>query len=144
MEYIVIIAIVLSIAIIVLGISGFFPSFTYSAQMGDSARYWSSAASPIAIIDFKQTADNFSAIIENRASANIQITGFALSTEDGTYTETGFSSLPPGGRSSVSFNTQSCSGRRMLMYDVQISYDTDHVSGLNQKGLKQLYVQCTD
>ncbi|VVC01534.1 Uncharacterised protein [uncultured archaeon] len=73
--------------------------------------------------------------------------GFNLSTRaDNLYAPAGGLplTLPPGGRASLSFTTQSCTGRQVLIYSVNASYATEQISGLMQRGAKPLYVQCMD
>lgn len=143
-EYIIIIALILVLAIIILSVSGFFPSFAYSAQTTDSAKYWAESAYPIAIIDYMQENDKLSLILENRASANIDISEFEVTNAGLAYSRSSIDSIPPGGRSSVILTTISCSGSKTLEYGVEIEYNTDSVSGLEQNGIKPLYIRCKD
>lgn len=144
MEYLVLLAIVLSLALVALAVSGVFPSFAYDAQAGDSAQYWASAAAPIAIIDARQNGTDFAAILENRANANLRLTGFSLTVQGANYSATGLPNLPPGGKAMLSLAGPSCTGRKSYAYDVQINYSTDQVAGLSQAGAKPLYIQCID
>ena len=147
-EYLIILAIVLTLALAVLGAFGLFPSFSYGAQGGDSQRYWSTIASPIQVPDFKQNNSSLTLILLNQASVSINVTGFNLSTRaDNGYAPISGSLpiiLPPGGRASLNFTTQSCTGRQTLSYSVNISYTTEQINGLMQRGAKPLYVQCMD
>lgn len=143
-EYIIILALVLTLALIVFATLTIFPAFSHSAQVGDSIRYWSSAATPIAILDFKQTSSTFEAVLENKADATLVINEFNLSTSSGSYISGSPPTLAPGERAFVNVTTTSCSGAQTLRYDVYINYSTIEVSGLEQKGLKGLYVTCTD
>lgn len=143
-EYLVIIAVVLVLALVILGLMGGFPSFSYNAQAGDSARYWSSSASPIAIVDFKQTGSALSLRVENRASLAVSLNSLTL-TAAGSYAASGLPlSLPPGGAATLNLTTEPCSGHQSISYGVNITYGTDQVSGLNEGGAKPLYVYCSD
>lgn len=143
-EYLVIIAIVLVLALVILSLVGGFPSFSYNAQAGDSARYWSSSASPIAITDFKQTASALSLLVENRASVAVHLNTMAL-TAAASYSVSGLPiTLPPGGAATLSLTTESCSGHESISYGVNITYGTDQISGLEEGGTKPLYVSCSD
>lgn len=143
-EYLVIIAVVLVLALVVLGLMGGFPSFSYNAQAGDSARYWSSSASPIAIIDFKQTASSLALRVENRAQVAIRLDSLLL-TAAGSYPAAGLPiSLSPGAAATINLTTESCSGHQSISYGVNITYGTDQVSGLTQAGAKPLYISCSD
>ena len=143
-EYLVIIAVVLVLALVILGLLGGFPSFSYNAQAGDSARYWSSSASPLAIVDFKQTASALSLRVENRAPVAVRLDGLTL-TAAGSYPLSGLPiSLPPGGAATLNLTTESCSGHESVSYGVNITYSTDQVSGLVEGGTKPLYVSCSD
>ena len=142
-EYIVVLALALSLALVILSVSGLFPSLSYDWQTGDSASYWSRAAAPLAIVDFKQTGTNLSVVLENRASTNLHLSSieFAAAAQ---YTATSLPTLPPGGTTLVSLTTQTCSGRQVIEYNVSIHYSTDQVALLSERGAKPLYVQCTD
>lgn len=142
-EYVVILSLVLLLGTIVLAVSGFFPSFSYSSQIGDSSKYWQSTASPLAIIDSTQSSTTLSAVLENRASANIKISSIVLTHESQIYTVMSFPSIPPGGKYIFSLTGPSCNGQSAIAYLVQINYDTDSVASLVQKGIKPLYVQCS-
>ena len=148
-EYIIVLAITLTLALVVLGVVGFFPAFSYDSQVGDSIQYWGNAAAPIAIVGFKQTGSNFSATVENRAAANLHLTGFSLTPASAASSaayqpSAALPVLPPGGRAAIAITTVSCSGHQTLSYAVQINYSTDQVSGLVETGAKPLYVQCSD
>jgi hypothetical protein len=143
-EYLVIIAVVLVLALVILSLMGGFPSFSYNAQAGDSARYWSSSASPIAIVDFKQTGSSLALRVENRASLAISLNSLTL-TAAGSYPASGLPiSLPPGGAATINLTTESCSGHQSISYGVNMTYGTDQVSGLSEGGAKPLYVYCSD
>ena len=141
-EYIIILSMVLILGTIILAVTGFFPTFSYSAQVGDSTRYWQTTASPIGIIDFTQSSTTLNAVLENKASANIQITSFKLIHGNAQYEHTSFEPLSPGEKLKFSMSAPDCSGRANMAYTVQIEYGTSSVSGLVQKGVKELYVQC--
>jgi hypothetical protein len=144
-EYLVVLAITLALALVVLGVAGFFPSFSYDAQAGDSVQYWARAASPLAIVDSKQTSDNLSIILENHASATLHLTAIHISLPFTSYSPSiTLPTLPPGGRSLVWLTTSSCTGRQTLSYNIQFNYSTDQVSNLTQESAKPLYVQCSD
>lgn len=143
-EYLIIIAVVLVLALVILGLMGGFPSFSYNAQAGDSARYWSSSASPIAIIDFKQTGSALALRVENRAPLAIRLDSLTL-TAAGSYSVSGLPlRLSPGGAATLNLTTESCTGHQSISYGVNITYGTDQVSGLTQAGAKPLYISCSD
>ena len=146
-EYLIILAIVLTLALVVLGAFGLFPSFAYSAQTSDSSKYWSTSASPLLIPDFKQTGSSLSLILSNSAPLGLTLDSVSLSTRPGTSYAASTSlplTLPPGGRVKLDFTTTSCTGRQMLSYDVNITYQASQVGGLSEHGAKPLYVQCVD
>jgi hypothetical protein len=148
-EYLIILAIVLTLALAVLGSFGLFPSFSYGAQGGDSQRYWATIASPLQVPDLNQNGSSLILILLNQAPVSITIPagGFNLSTRpDNLYApSSGLPlTLPPGGRASLPFTTESCAGRQTLLYSVNISYNAEQITGLTQRGAKPLYVQCMD
>ena len=143
-EYLIIIAVVLALGLVILGLMGGFPSFSYNAQAGDASRYWASSASPIAIIDFKQAGDALSLRLENRASVAIRIDSFNLTAASHYQYGSLPLNLPPGAAATVSLTTESCTGHQAISYAVSIAYSTDQVSGLSESGTKPLYVSCSD
>ncbi|PIT84626.1 hypothetical protein COU37_02400 [Candidatus Micrarchaeota archaeon CG10_big_fil_rev_8_21_14_0_10_45_29] len=143
-EYVILLSLVLIVSLIVISVTDFFPGFAYSSQTSASQKYWASA-SPIAIIDFTQSGSSFSAVIENRANANIQISAFVFSTKGTDYDAAPIPLLSPGEKYTISsLATTSCTGRKPLEYGVRITYATDEVSSLVQTGLKPIYLRCTD
>ncbi|VVB57518.1 Uncharacterised protein [uncultured archaeon] len=145
-EYLIVLALVLTLALVVLGAFGIFPSFSFSAQTGDSARYWATSASPFLVPDFKQTGSSLSVVLSNSAPVSLILSSASLKIRDTPYsTSTTLPlTLPPGGRARLDFTTQSCSGRQVLGYDVNFTYQAGSVSGLYERGAKPLYVQCVD
>jgi len=143
-EYVILLSLVLLVSLIAISVTNFFPGFTYSSQSSASQKYWASS-SPIAIIDFTQSGSSFSAVIENRANANIQISSFVFSTKSANYDAAPIPALSPGEKYAISsLSTESCTGRKPMEYDVRIDYATDEVSSLVQTGLKPIYLRCTD
>ncbi len=146
-EYLVILAVVLTLALAVLGAFGLFPSFSFSAQTSDSSKYWSTSASPFLIPDFKQSGSALSVVFVNSASVPLSLDSVNLSTRADTAFSPSASfpiTLPPGGRTHLDFTTTSCTGRQVLTYDVNITYHSGAISGLFERGAKPLYVQCVD
>ena len=145
-EYIILLAIVLTLGLAVMGVLNFFPSFSFNSQSGDSARYWQDSASPIAIVDWTQTGSALQFVIENRASTDLTLTKAVLEVEGTSYTITPspLLALPPGARRTIPISTQSCTGHKVLGYNVYLTYGTEQVPGLMQVGIKPLFVQCSD
>jgi len=143
-EYIILLAIALTLGLAILGVMNFFPSFTFSSQTVDSSKYWSGMASPIGIVDYIQTGGNLQFVIENRASTDLTISSIVF-TSDTSYSASGLPiTIPPGARKTLSASSESCSGHKVIGYDVVITYSTEQVSDLKQVGLKSLAVQCSD
>lgn len=147
-EYLIILALVLTLALAVLGAFGLFPSFSFSAQTGDSAKYWATSASPFLVPDFKQTGTSLYIILSNTAPISLTLDSACLSIGSQKYcTATNLATLPPlppGGRAKLAFLTTSCSGRQVLGYGVNITYHAGALTGLFEHGAKPLYVQCVD
>ncbi|MFA5108816.1 MAG: hypothetical protein WC492_04790, partial [Candidatus Micrarchaeia archaeon] len=112
-----------------------------SAQTGDSAKYWSSSASPIAIIDSRQINTSLELVLENRAGAQITIHNASVSTKAGIYSNSTSIRLAPGATATSSFSVWQCSARQPASYDIIFSYSLDDIN-LTQKGLKPLYILC--
>jgi archaellum component FlaF (FlaF/FlaG flagellin family) len=143
-EYIVILALVLILGAVILALTGFFPSFASNSQVSDSTKYWYSS-SPISIVDAMQDDSTFSAVLENRASATINISKFTILYDSDyyEYVPSPQISIPSGENYVLSFSPSfSCDGQSSLLYHIQIDYSLQSVDGLIQKGIKPLYVPC--
>ncbi len=161
-EYIVVLAIVLMVALVVVGLLGFFPGFSSDTQTSESSSYWQSAK-PVAIIDAIQfstggVGQNVTLVIENHAPASITITSInltsipsALGAWNATPGGTGSLTMAAGDRGSVMFFNASttqlpdCAGRsgKTYSYNVSFTYNQDPLSGKAEKGSKPVVVTCT-
>lgn len=144
-EYIVILALVLILGAIILALTGFFPSFASNSQVSDSTKYWYSS-SPISIIDAMQDGSDFSAVLENRASATINISKFTIFYDSDSYEHVASPqiSIPSGENYILSFSPTSfsCDDQSYFLYRIQIDYSLQSIDGLTQTGIKPLYVPC--
>ncbi len=143
-EYIILLGIVLTLGLAVMGILNFFPAFSFNSQSGDSAQYWQDSASPIAIVDWLQAGSDLQFVVENRASSDLTLTQVVMEAEANNYTLSPSLALAPGERSTVAIPTESCTGHKVLSYNVYFTYSTEQVPDLTQVGIKPLFTQCSD
>ena len=114
-EYIVVLAIVLMVALVVVGLLGFFPSFSTNTQVTEYTQYWA-VQRPLAILDAAQLSSgnvgqNVTLVIENHGISSITVTkvNVSLSPAGSAASQTGMGSpgnvtsvaLSPGDRSSI-------------------------------------------
>jgi hypothetical protein len=159
-EYIVVLAIVLMVALVVVGLLGFFPGFSGDTQVSESSSYWGTAR-PFAILDSLQfvatanTLQNVTLVVENHAPSAITVTLVnitSLANGSSAWNSTSVS-FAPGERNSLIILNESavangdlydCTGRsgKTNSYNVTFTYNQDPLSGKKQVGSKPLVVLC--
>ncbi|MDE1798136.1 MAG: class III signal peptide-containing protein [Candidatus Micrarchaeota archaeon] len=164
-EYIVLLAIVLMVALIVVGLLGFFPSFSTNTQVTEYTQYWA-VQRPLAILDAAQLStggvgQNLTISIENHGTSSLTITKInvsltpagSLGLGTGTPGNGSVLSLAPGDRGSIRiFNSSvlgntlgNCAGNagKYLTYNVTVTYNQDPFTGKVETGSKPVAVLCT-
>lgn len=156
-EYLVILSIVLIVALVVVGLLGYFPGLAGGMQVSESNSYWQSAQ-PIAIlasIGFSSGSGgsgtaNITLSLQNQGtnaltitSVNITSSAFAGNT---SWNATAFT-MPPGSRAVVQlFNTTSflpvCAHGQPQNYNVSFTYNDGNLAGIMEQGAKPLAVLC--
>jgi hypothetical protein len=147
-EYMVILALVLTIVLITLTILGFFSGFQEDARLGESQDYWANAAQPISIVDWKLVSSppKLFLVVQDRAGSMLNLTSINMTSRDlGLNTPVGTpTALQPGQVANVTFNVNaSCQQNEAYEFELVIYYGTQTVGGLEQKGVKPLIVRCT-
>ncbi|MCX8163695.1 MAG: class III signal peptide-containing protein [Candidatus Micrarchaeota archaeon] len=141
-EYIILIAVVLSIGLIVLILGGFFPSFSFSSEFQSSKNYWENT-SPIAIIDSYQQNSTLYLVLKNKANTLINISSikavYGLKEE---YSYLQNIVLFPGQSQKIFFSAKNCQKSQNIFYDLTFFYSTQSVSNLSFRGTKPLYLIC--
>jgi len=143
-EYIILLALVLTFGLLVLGISGNIPSFTFSAQRQSSVSYWGSA-SPLAVLDTNQISGSTTLflVLQNKANLVLNITKVKLVYGlRETYQNSSWFLIFPGEIKNISISARSCNPNQEIFYDLEINYSTHEYNDLVIKGLKPIYIRC--
>ena len=123
-EYLIILAVVIIIALIVVGVLGGIPGIGRGASGRSSAAFWSSQ--DIGIKDYAVSESGTDTIIvKNNMRNSVTINDVLVNDFD---LETGSSTLGPGGAKTYTGNIAACSAGQSFSYGVSISYQ-DSVTG---------------
>lgn len=123
-EYLIILAVVIVIALIVVGIMGGIPGIGTGVESKTSASYWKSA--PIAVDAYSISPTGVTLVLRNNMGSAIDVTNIALGA-------TNLTNLPgimsPGATYTVNDAAVTCTGAtNTFSYDVTITY-TDQATG---------------
>jgi archaellum component FlaF (FlaF/FlaG flagellin family) len=143
-EYIVLIALVLTFGLLLLAISGNLPSFSFSAQKQSAISYWE-GASPIAILDTRQVSNSNTLflVLQNKANLVLNVTNIKLTYGlKEIYQNSSWFLIFPGEIKNISINAKSCTLNQEIFYDLEINYSTQEYNALSEKGLKPIYIKC--
>jgi len=129
-EYLIILAVIIVIALVVVGVMGWFPGLGSGINEQQSRSYWKST-SPLALTDWKITSSNSTFTVQNTSNdkitlKDITVDGVALGITD-VNLNAGASTTP-----AASAN-KTCTSGQTYSYDVTISYDV--VGGISNKTL---------
>ena len=143
-EYLIILAVVIVIALVVVGVMGWFPGLGTGITESQSKAYWKSA-SPIAITDWKitGTAADATFSLQNLTTDKITVTEMTM---DGSAIGLMDVNLAAGDTNGSVSGTPgiACSSGSSYQYNVAISYDVvGGISGKTQTGQKPLVGTCS-
>ncbi len=119
-EYLIILAVVVIIALIVVGILSGFPSIGRGTSAKASAAYWASAPIGILSYDLSDTAASNSLIIMNNLPVEIMITLIRIGGVNDNIADTTFQ---PGEKKTVRLTTFECEADESYSYEIVIRYD---------------------
>ncbi|GEM_PF-1415522 len=147
-EYIVVIAIVLGIVMVTFSILGFFSGFSQDARIEESQSYWSKAARPFALVDWKYqpSPSKLYLIVQNKAGSQLNLSAIAFSSRDISMSlDSGLpTQLQPGAMATVAYSpSKPCEGGKAYEFDLSLNYTTQSVISLSQLGVKPFIVRCT-
>lgn len=141
-EYLIILAVVIVIALVVVGVMGWFPGLGTGITEQQSKAYWKSAA-PLAITDWKltSTATEATFALQNMTTDKISLTEI---TVDGTAVGVTSTDIAAGATVTIQGSTGiACSTGSAYQYDVVIGYDVvGGISGKTQTGAKPIVGTC--
>lgn len=167
-EYLVIFALILTIALVAIGLSIFFIQQSSEVNESEVRTYWATQVRPVRIVDMQgfTSGTKLALMLENVDDKHITITNMTLEPPDGgasinfqdssgaSYgtTAIGISNfqLAPGEKKAIYLvtsavctdsGTGTANSEKYYNY-LTIHYDTPYFSGLKFKGLKQLAGKC--
>ena len=139
-EYLIILAVIIVIALVVVGVMGWFPGLGGGINEQQSKAYWGSTQ-PIALTNWKITGSNSTFTVENNGTQKLTLTditvdGVALGLAD-VNINAGASTTP-----AASAN-KTCTTGQTYSYDVTISYDVvGGISSMTLTGAKPVVGTC--
>lgn len=108
-EYLIILAIVIVIALVVVGVLGGFPSIGTGISQGQSKAYWGSVQ-PLALIDWSvpnaASGSSGSIVLQNVTASTITMVAVDWNGSGGSFTNT--SVIAPGGKATISSALINC------------------------------------
>lgn len=140
-EYLVILAVVLVVALVVIGLLGWFPGVAGTAREQQSATYWQ-GASPFSITAYKLNGTSVTLTVANRLSTKLKLTNVSFDGNDLGITSTNFK----GGEEKTITGTlaTACSPVGSgFEYAVVFTYNQGSISGIQQTGDKPLIGKCS-
>ncbi|MFH1587058.1 MAG: hypothetical protein ABID38_04335 [Candidatus Diapherotrites archaeon] len=141
-EYLIILAVVIVIALVVVGVMGFLPGLGTSVTASQSKAYWG-AASPLAITDweFDNSASGCDLVMRNQTSGKITVTAVEI---EGAALTVSSTALTAGQESALAITggCQTCTAGNPYDFNVAITYDTTKLTGKTQTGTTSLVGTC--
>ena len=143
-EYLIILAVIIVIALVVVGVMGWVPGLSGGITEQQSRAYWQSTA-PFSIVEYKFDALLATAQLEvqNISANKLTLTDVKIDGVNETLSGSGIS-FNAGERKLVSLTaTQTCGAAgEGFDYTVSFTYDSKNVTGLVQLGDKGLIGKC--
>ncbi len=141
-EYLVILAVVLVVALVVIGLLGQFTEFGTSGLEQQSKSYWHSAT-PISIQNIKVSGTSVEIEVKNQLAQRLNLTNASFDGVDLGITNT----VLAAGQTAVLNGTLSsftCTiGQPYEFLNVTFTYNQGTLSGMRQVGSKPLYGRCS-
>lgn len=139
-EYLTILAVVIIIALIVVGLMGWFPALGAGITEKQSKAYWKSTE-PLAITDWDVDDTNISLVIMNMTTDKIEIEDITVAGTDLNPSDKNIE----GGDSKIFSDTDvSCTTGELYSYDVIITYSVEKgLQNEKQTGKKPIVGTCS-
>lgn len=140
-EYLVILGVVLIVALVVIGLLGWFPGLGGATQEQQSAAYWQ-GTTPFAVKAFKLSGTSVSMTLQNQLSEQLTLTEIFLTNDDLGVADTVFQGGEQKTITGTLGATCGSSGAR-FNYTMVLQYNQAGITGINQTGAKELIGKCT-
>jgi len=137
-EYLIILAIVIVIALVVVGVLGGFPSIGTGISQGQSKAYWGSVQ-PLSLIDWVVSTTTGSLVLQNNTSGTITMVRVVW---NGT-TITDTSVLAPGGKATITSANITCpTAGQPFSRTLSYRYSTTNLSNIDFNGSMPVVGNC--
>ncbi|MFH1255977.1 MAG: hypothetical protein V1494_01660 [Candidatus Diapherotrites archaeon] len=145
-EYLIILAVVIVIALVVVGVLGFLPGMGTGVTESQSKAYWASQ-SPLAVTDWQitGTAGDATIVLRNQSSSKITVTGMHFHNGTTQYASTVTSTTYSAGEEkAIPFigSQPVCTSGQSYSLDFNITYSTPNISGKTEGGTVDLIGSC--
>ena len=140
-EYLIILAVIIVIALVVVGVMGWFPGVAFGITEQQSRAYWQSAA-PMSITQYNIDGTNADLIVRNQTVDEIGVTDITLDgVSVGSATDL---NIVAGSQGTYTGTGVTCTTGEAYSYDIVITYDVvDGLTGAKQTGSKPLIGTCS-
>ncbi len=141
-EYLVLLAIIIIIALIVVGVMGWFPGVATGITEKESRAYWESAY-PLAVVEWKVTPNESETefILQNNTVRNISVEEFIV---DGNAILINDTNYAPGEKKRLDITMgKACRSGSVFSYYIDINYSTQDLTHVLESGDKPLVGYCS-
>lgn len=143
-EYLIILAVVIIVALIVVGVMGWFPGISGAVTETESKQYWSGMASPLSVLDYKYSGTNLQVSMKNMGTDRLNLTAVKVATVDGTVTAVLFTA---GETKAITIADVTDCGTAGTPFSVNLVMTYDNVestlTGISETGTKPLVGKCS-
>ncbi len=140
-EYLVLLAVALIVALVAIALLGWFPGVSADTREAQSRAYWN-GAQPFSILEYRINGTSVALQLLNTRTERLTLVNISLTGDDIGVTQTVFK----GGEIKQITGTlaTSCGNAGDLFeYDVVFTYNTKHINGIKQTGIKPLVGKCS-
>lgn len=143
-EYLIILAVVIIVALIVVGVMGWFPGVSGAITEQESQQYWKGMASPFSIQDYKYSGTTLTLSLKNMGTDKLSLTGVSVGGTSGTITTTNFTA---GETKTVNVTSVPNCGSTGDKFSVNLVFTYTNldsgITGNTQTGEKPLVGKCS-
>lgn len=138
-EYLIILAIIIVIALVVVGVLGGFPSIASGITESQSKSYWQTA-SPLSFTDWTVTSSGARFVVENKGIDTITLTEITL---NGTALSITDQNISAGSRITTAQSSNvTCTSGQAYSYNVAIAYGTADLNSKTFTGSRPVVGKC--
>lgn len=141
-EYLVILAVVLIVALVVIGLLGWFPGVGGGTLETQSKSYWA-GKTPLSITAYKISGTSAELSVKNMLAEQVVLTGIAFSGSDLTMSNTTFNAGEEKKITATLGTTCGTTGTPFTYSNVTLTYNQGEISALKETGDKPLIGKCS-